>query len=57
MSGVNRVAQPTKQQIAGRAYALYVAGGFVHGKHEEHWREAERQLTEELKSPQKKKKN
>jgi hypothetical protein len=37
-------ASPTHQQIAKRAFELWVAKGRPHGKDEENWRQAEREL-------------
>lgn len=39
------------QDIAQRAYALYIARGSEDGHHIEDWLEAERQLSEEAASP------
>lgn len=33
------------QRIAGRAFLLYLDGGCQHGRHLEHWFEAEREIT------------
>lgn len=35
---------PTHEQIAKRAYELYIARGCQHGHHEEDWNQAEREL-------------
>jgi hypothetical protein len=40
------VLSPTSEQIAQRAYELYLARGSVHGHEREDWLEAEKQLTE-----------
>jgi hypothetical protein len=40
------VLSPTREQIAQRAYELYLARGSVHGYEREDWLEAEKQLTE-----------
>jgi len=40
------VLSPTSEQIAERAYELYLARGSVHGHEREDWLEAEKQLTE-----------
>jgi hypothetical protein len=40
------VLSPTREQIAQRAYELYLARGSVHGHEREDWLEAEKQLTE-----------
>ena len=37
--------RPTHEQIAKRAYELFLARGGQHGHHEEDWRHAERELT------------
>ena len=34
-------------RIKDRAYQLWVAEGRVHGKHDEHWRRAEREIAEQ----------
>ena len=38
---------PTHNEIALRAYELYVQSGGHHGRHIDHWLEAERQLRRE----------
>jgi hypothetical protein len=38
---------PTHEQIAQRAHELYVRSGHQHGREQEFWLEAERQLQEE----------
>jgi hypothetical protein len=44
-SGKQRAkAQPTADEIATEAYALYVAGGYQDGHDLEHWLEAEQLL-------------
>jgi len=40
------VLSPTREQIAQRAYELYLARGSVHGYEREDWLEAEKELTE-----------
>lgn len=35
---------PTQEQIARRAYELYLARGGSHGRHEDDWLQAEREL-------------
>jgi hypothetical protein len=35
---------PTNEQIAKRAYELFLARGGAHGHHEEDWNQAEREL-------------
>jgi Protein of unknown function (DUF2934) len=35
---------PTQEQIARRAYELFLARGGQHGHHEEDWNQAEREL-------------
>jgi len=35
---------PTAEQIAARAYELFLGRGGEHGKHEQDWLEAEREL-------------
>lgn len=35
---------PTHEQIARRAYELYLARGGQHGSHEQDWHQAEREL-------------
>jgi hypothetical protein len=40
------ILSPTHEQIAQRAYELYLARGGVHGYEREDWLEAEKQLTE-----------
>jgi len=37
------------ESIAERAYLLWEAAGYEHGRHEEHWHAAEKQLQEQLK--------
>ena len=39
-------AAPTPDEIAAEAYAIYMARGGDHGRHEEDWLEAERRLAE-----------
>jgi hypothetical protein len=34
----------TPEQIAQRAYELFLARGGIHGRHEEDWQQAEREL-------------
>jgi len=43
---------PTYQQIAERAYALYVGEGCPGGRSADHWRLAEDQLLSELRQPE-----
>ena len=45
------VLAPTHDQIAERAYALYVARGRTLGYALEDWLEAEKQLSEEIRKP------
>ena len=35
------------ERITERAYQIWVAEGRVHGKHDEHWQRAEREIAEE----------
>ncbi|HYO51738.1 DUF2934 domain-containing protein [Archangium sp.] len=35
---------PTQEQIAKRAYELFLARGGTHGRHEDDWLQAEREL-------------
>ena len=37
------------ESIAERAYLLWEATGYEHGRHDEHWHAAEKQLLEEAK--------
>jgi hypothetical protein len=37
---------PTNEQIAQRAFELFLARGGEHGRHEEDWHRAERELRE-----------
>lgn len=37
---------PSSQDIASRAYEIYVREGYQHGNHLDHWLRAERELTE-----------
>jgi DUF2934 family protein len=36
-----------QERITERAYQIWVAEGRVHGRHDEHWRRAEREIAEE----------
>jgi hypothetical protein len=47
VSAVLSDAPPTREQIAVRAYELFVKGGYQHGHSEEHWLQAERELKRE----------
>jgi hypothetical protein len=47
LSAVLSEAPPTREQIAVRAYELFVRGGYQHGHSEEHWLQAERELKRE----------
>ncbi len=47
VSAVLSDAPPTREQIAARAYELFVQGGYQHGHSEEHWLQAERELKRE----------
>lgn len=38
-------ARPTLEEIARRSYELFLDGGGEHGHHEEHWLQAERELS------------
>ena len=38
-------AKPTFEEIAKRSYELFLDGGGEHGHHEEHWLQAERELS------------
>ncbi|MEP6652679.1 MAG: DUF2934 domain-containing protein [Myxococcales bacterium] len=38
-------ATPTVEEIAKRSYELFLENGGEHGHHEEHWLQAERELT------------
>jgi hypothetical protein len=40
-------APPTREQIAVRAYELFIKGGHEDGHSEEHWLQAERELKRE----------
>jgi hypothetical protein len=42
--GELRHEHPTPEEIAAEAYAIYVANGSQHGRHEEDWLEAEARL-------------
>lgn len=44
------ILAPTHEQIAQRAYELYVAGGRTEGHAEEDWLEAEKQLSREMRA-------
>lgn len=35
---------PTEEQIARRAYEIFLARGATHGHHEQDWQQAEREL-------------
>lgn len=51
-AGATAVAEPpapTHEQIAMRAHELYVSSGHQHGREQEFWLEAERQLKAEAK--------
>ena len=37
---------PTVEEIRQRAYELHLEGGCVHGRHEDDWLQAERELKE-----------
>jgi hypothetical protein len=41
----SRTVQPTREEIAKRAYELFLARGAEHGHHEEDWLRAERELS------------
>jgi hypothetical protein len=41
---------PSKDAIAAHAYELWVADGYQHGKHEDHWLRAEAELRAQLPS-------
>ena len=47
LSAVLAEAPPTREQIAFRAYELFIKGGYQHGHSEEHWFQAERELKRE----------
>ena len=36
-----------QERISERAYEIWVAEGCVHGRHDEHWQRAEREIAEE----------
>ena len=36
-----------QQRISERAYLIWVAEGRAHGRHDEHWQRAEREIAEE----------
>ena len=36
-----------QERISERAYHIWVAEGRIHGRHEEHWHRAEREIAEE----------
>lgn len=40
--------EPTREQIAQRAFELYLARGGEHGRHEEDWHRAEQEIRENL---------
>ncbi len=42
--GKKEVVPPTREEIADRAYFIWVASGWSHGHHDADWLEAERQL-------------
>jgi hypothetical protein len=44
------ILAPTHEQIALRAYELFVAGGRTEGHTEEDWLEAEKQLSREMRA-------
>jgi hypothetical protein len=47
VSAVLSDTPPTREQIAVRAYELFVKGGYQHGHSDEHWLQAERELKRE----------
>ncbi len=47
LSAVLADAPPTREQIAFRAYELFIKGGYEDGHSEEHWLQAERELKRE----------
>jgi hypothetical protein len=47
VSAVLSDAPPTREQIAVRAYELFIKGGYQDGYSEEHWLQAERELKRE----------
>lgn len=47
MAAVGGIYQPTHDEIAARAHLLFERDGHQHGRDEEHWLEAERQLIAE----------
>ena len=50
-AAVSNGHHPTHEQIALRAYHIYLERGATPGNELEDWTRAERQLTEELKKP------
>jgi len=36
-----------QERISERAYQIWVAQGRIHGRHDEHWQRAEREIAEE----------
>jgi hypothetical protein len=44
--GPSILAAPSSQDIASRAYEIFVQEGCQHGNHLDHWLRAERELTE-----------
>jgi len=43
-----KTVRPTREQIAQRAHELWVKSGCKHGRDEQNWLEAERQLKAEM---------
>jgi lysozyme family protein len=44
-----------RKQIEARAYVLWERAGRPHGRHEEHWNQAEKEVLSEAKAPARKK--
>ena len=36
-----------QERISERAYQIWIAEGRIHGRHDEHWQRAEREIAEE----------
>jgi hypothetical protein len=48
-------AESLRKQIEARAYMLWERAGRPHGRHEEHWNQAEKEVLSEAKAPRRKK--
>jgi hypothetical protein len=44
------VQQPTHERIQERAYQIWIREGCPHGRHAEHWQQAEFEIAAELRS-------